>query len=252
MGKNKNRQDKPNDNPNEHDPSKEPSDMIVNDNGTTTQEEPQASDEPRDAWLDNAEDTTIDEPPNNQPTENNGETEIQSEHIETNTEETTMPETQPAKLEITQTTPPNVGQPQSIVRPAKTVASTLNELTNRYIAIARTGLNTSEKRKNSIGVLVKIADLVSKSHDRSVFDACLAFMVNCRSLLMGQNSIAVGVTEYAESQKVTRIIQFYTIFESLVESQMMKRRYTINLGHVRELFHNNTFVDWLSSKSKKQ
>ena len=155
-------------------------------------------------------------------------------------EEAPMPtELEPKKIETT--------APQTdAVAPKKTITTKFDSLATKYIALAKQGLRTNEQKKEAVKIFSEIAHVVTTSHDRAVFDACFSFMLKNRAILMGEPTVIGNVTAYADATKVNRIMQFYVVFTSLIEAKMLHRRYSINIGHIRDIFNNKQLADWIS------
>ena len=121
-------------------------------------------------------------------------------------------------------------------------------LTKKYIDLAKNGIQSEDVKKQAVGVLNDIVYLVTTSHDRAVFEACLSFFLSNRGIMMSEQTVIGSVSHYADPTKINRIVQFYVIFISLVESKILRKRYTININHVRDIFNNRKFAEWLADK----
>ena len=177
---------------------------------------------------------------------------IKSETIEEQpkTIELTKEETMPA-TEIKHQVVTPVEQPKSdkaIVTPKRTASTRFNELSKKYIALARNGVKTEEQKKQAVAILTDIVYLVTTSHDKSVFDTCLSFFLTNRAIMLSEQTVISSVTHYADQTKINRIVQFYVVFTSLVESKLLRKRYTININHVRDVFNNKQLAEWLTDK----
>lgn len=177
---------------------------------------------------------------------------IKSETIkeQPQTTELTKEETMTA-VEIKHQVITPVEQPESaktIVTPKRTASTRFNELAKKYIALARNGIKTEEQKKQAVAVLTDIVYLVTTSHDKSVFDTCLSFFLTNRAIMLSEQTVISNVTHYADQTKINRIVQFYVVFTSLVESKLLKKKYTININHVRDVFNNKQLAEWLTDK----
>ena len=144
--------------------------------------------------------------------------------------------------ETTQTEAPKV------VAPKKTATTRFLALTKNYMDLARNGIKTEDQKRQAVGILSDIVYLVTTSHDRSVFDACLSFFLSNRAIMLSEQTVVSSVSHYADPTKINRIVQFYVVFTSLVESKILRKRYTININHVRDIFNNKQFAEWLTDK----
>ena len=105
-----------------------------------------------------------------------------------------------------------------------------------------------EQKKQAVAILTDIVYLVTTSHDKSVFDTCLSFFLTNRAIMLSEQTVISSVTHYADQTKINRIVQFYVVFTSLVESKLLRKRYTININHVRDVFNNKQLAEWLTDK----
>ena len=157
--------------------------------------------------------------------------------------EPTMPEPTPIKSNVVV---PPVNKP--VVTPARTIGNRFTMLSREYITLANSGLTTVEKQKRAVELISDMAMLVTTSHDSAIFDECLGFMLKHRAIMLSEQTVLGHVTEYADANKVNRIVQFYVIFTALIESKLQHRRFTLNLNHVKDIFNNRQFVEWLALK----
>ena len=166
-------------------------------------------------------------------------------------EDPAMSETMPRKVE--QAEPPKQKpSAESIVAPKKTILTTLTSLVNKYSIIAKDGLITDDKKDDAVKILVDIYRLVSKAHDRSVFDSFYAFMYKNRGMMVSNVTILHGIikTKCINPAGMDNVIDFFVVFQSLVEAKSLNRRFTINLNHVRDIFKNKTLTEWLADQRK--
>jgi hypothetical protein len=128
----------------------------------------------------------------------------------------------------------------------------LLQMTQQYVAIAGQGLRDEANKQKAAELLLEISKYVIVSHDHSVYDAFLGFMLRNRAIMLSTRTVMNGVLDYVPNKdRVVQIVQLYVIFEALAESRMERTAYTINTNHVRDLFHNKDLADWLSEQKKK-
>lgn len=160
-------------------------------------------------------------------------------------EESSMPATEVKHQEVL---PAAQSESTATVTVKKTTADRFNLVARKYINIAKNGVSTEEQRREALLLLADMMQIVTTSHDRAVFDACFSFFLTNRGVMLSQQTVVGGVTKYVPESKVTKVIQFYVIFSSLVESKLLHKRYTINTNHVRDIFNNRQLGEWLSDK----
>ena len=163
----------------------------------------------------------------------------------TENKEETMPTTEVKHQEVTPAATPDT---TTVVTPKNVATRRFHLLTKKYIDLAKNGIQSEDVKKQAVGVLNDIVYLVTTSHDRAVFDACLSFFLSNRGIMMSEQTVIGSVSHYADPTKINRIVQFYVIFISLVESKILRKRYTININHVRDIFNNRKFAEWLADK----
>ena len=163
---------------------------------------------------------------------------------------TSEPKEEPAMPEQPATQPQQTEQaPKApIVSRPPTPADTLNRYTTDYVNLIQPGIKDETVHRKAVELLGKIATLVLSARDDIVFDAFFGFMMKHRSLMLNPQSIVQDLVRYCDKTKITRIVQFYVIFQSLVESKLMRTRYTLNIKGIRELFNNEHLANWLLSR----
>lgn len=174
---------------------------------------------------------------------------VEPEPIEEHKEEP-MPTTEVKHQEVTPAAPAQTAASATkpIVTPKDTATTRFNALSRKYITLARNGIKTEEQKKEAVDILSDIVFLVTTSHDRAVFDACLSFFLTNRAIMLSEQTVISSVSHYADQTKINRIVQFYVVFTSLVESKILRKRYTININHVRDVFNNRKLAEWLTDK----
>ena len=159
--------------------------------------------------------------------------------------EQVMPTTEVKHQEVV---PANPSAATTVVTPKRTATTRFQAVSKRYIELAKNGINTEEQKKEAVSIITDIVQLVTTSHDRTVFDACFSFFLSNRSIMLSPQTVIGNVTKYADQAKINRIVQFYVVFSSLVESKILRKRYNININHVRDIFNNKQFSEWLTDK----
>ena len=135
-----------------------------------------------------------------------------------------------------------------IVVPKNNAVTRFANLARNYITLAQHGLKSDEQKKQAVAILSDIVYLVTTSHDRAVFEACFSFFLANRAIMLSEQTVMGSVTHYADQTKINRIVQFYVVFTSLVETKLLRKRYTININHVRDVFNNRKLAEWLADK----
>ena len=136
--------------------------------------------------------------------------------------------------------------------PVSPAVAKFDEFANKYIETMDGDFITEENRKKAVMILTAMCNLVTTSSDIKVFDACYSFFLKNRAIMLVPEKVTDGLYNYADKTKVTKIVQFYVTFQSLIESRILGSRFTINTTTIRRLFNNDAFANWLILKSKKK
>ena len=169
---------------------------------------------------------------------------VEDKPIEIKKEEAPMPALTPVKpiAKVIATAEKAVSRPLSdpIIR--------LVNLTKAYIELVQPGIKLEENKKKAVELLTSIAQLVLSANSTDVFDAFYGFMMKNRSIMLSSQTIASNLVKYADKSKIVKITQFYVVFQSIVESKILKTRNTLNIATVRQLLGNDHLADWLLTK----
>jgi len=162
----------------------------------------------------------------------------------------------------TQTTvPPVVSTPEQPAKPVikqtsahmikKIVTNPLVEkfdsISKKYIDLMKSPAITAEIRKQAIVELANMANFVIMAKDNNVFDACFKFMLRERAIMLSPETVVDGINKFLPKDKITKVVQFYVTFQSLVESRILQTKFTLNVTGLRRLF-NDEFANWVISK----
>ena len=123
-----------------------------------------------------------------------------------------------------------------------------NAITDQYIAIMKKDVIGEEDRKKAISLLVIIIQNVLASTDVRIFDAFYQFMLKNRSVMLVPSVVTDGLYKYCDKGKIVKIMQTYVVFQSLVESQLLKSRFTLNATAIRRTLNNDALTNWLIMK----
>ena len=124
------------------------------------------------------------------------------------------------------------------------------DLADKYIAAATKASVSEDARKTSVVVFCSIAQYVTTASDPRVFDACFQFMVKNRALMLNPTAVAEGFYKYCDKTKITKVMQFYVTFQSLVQSKLLNEKFTLNPTTIRRTLNNNALANWLIVKAK--
>lgn len=130
------------------------------------------------------------------------------------------------------------------------VVQKFNEFADKYIAIMGKDSIAEEDRRKGVFALAAMCQYVLASTDNRVFDACYNFFMKNRAIMLVQDRVTDGLYKYGDKAKVTKIVQWYVTFQSLVESKLLKTRYTLNVTTIRRTFNNDALANWLIIKKK--
>jgi hypothetical protein len=185
------------------------------------------------------------------------ETAEEPEELAPAVEETPVVVTEPVKKE-TINKPVNKGilKVEMKAAPAKSVVSIpQTEGVVRFTAIGKkylelmTGVDHSdESRRRAIVVLTNMCNLVCSSNDPAVFDTCFRFFMENRKYMLAPSTVISGIEKVVEKSKIAKIVQFYTVFQTLVECKLLKSRFTLNITTIRRLLGNDALANWLIAK----
>ena len=132
--------------------------------------------------------------------------------------------------------------PQTVIK--------FNELADKYLSVMKKNGITEEDRQKAVMILSQIAQYVTMATDVRVFDACFKFMLKNRAIMLVPEVVMDGFYKYCDKSKITKITQFYVTFQSLVQSQILGDRFTINPTTIRRTFNNDALANWLILKKK--
>lgn len=125
-----------------------------------------------------------------------------------------------------------------------------NELADKYIEIMSKESIADEDRRKGIYTLTAICKYVLGTSDVKVFDACFSFFLKNRAIMLVPDVVTDGLFKFGDKAKVTQIVQWYITFQSLVESKLLKSRYSLNITTVRRVLGNDALANWLIIKKK--
>ncbi len=125
-----------------------------------------------------------------------------------------------------------------------------NALADKYIEVMGGDMIEEENRKKGVLILTSLCNYVLGSTDTKVFEACFTFFLKNRAIMLVPDRVTDGLYKYADRGKVTKIVQWYVTFQSLVESKILKTRYTLNVVTLRRTFNNDALANWIIIKKK--
>ncbi|MBR1987827.1 MAG: hypothetical protein IKA36_02185 [Clostridia bacterium] len=125
-----------------------------------------------------------------------------------------------------------------------------NALAQKYIDVMGKDMIEEEDRKKGVLVLTSLANYVLMSTDNRVFEACFTFFMKNRAIMLVPDRVTDGLYKYGDRTKVTKIVQWYVTFQSLVESKLLKSRFSLNVTTLRRTFNNDSLANWLVIKKK--
>ena len=125
-----------------------------------------------------------------------------------------------------------------------------NELAEKYIGFMKNETITEDDRRRAVYILTSICQYVLSSSDKRVFDACYQFFLKNRAIMLVVDRVTDGLYKFADKEKVTKIVQWYVTFQSLVESKLLKSRFSLNVTTIRRVFNNDELTNWLILKKK--
>ena len=125
-----------------------------------------------------------------------------------------------------------------------------NELADKYIEIMGKESIADEDRRKGIYILTAICKYVLGTSDVKVFDACFSFFLKNRAIMLVPDVVTDGLFKFGDKAKVTQIVQWYITFQSLVESKLLKSRYSLNVTTIRRVLGNDALANWLIIKKK--
>ena len=125
-----------------------------------------------------------------------------------------------------------------------------NALAQKYIDVMGKDMIEEEDRKKGVLVLTSLANYVLMSTDNRVFEACFTFFMKNRVIMLVPDRVTDGLYKYGDRTKVTKIVQWYVTFQSLVESKLLKSRFSLNVTTLRRTFNNDALANWLVIKKK--
>ena len=125
-----------------------------------------------------------------------------------------------------------------------------NKLTEQYITLMRNEAIGDDERRKAVLLLTAIGNHVIMSSDTRVFEACFSFFLKNRAIMLVPERVTDGLYKFVDKAKVTKLIQWYITFQSLVESKLLKINFTLNLTTIRRTFNNDALANWLIIKKK--
>ena len=125
-----------------------------------------------------------------------------------------------------------------------------NKLTEQYIELMRNEAVGDDERRKAVLLLTAIGNHVIMSTDTRVFEACFSFFLKNRAIMLVPERVTDGLYKFVDKSKVTKLIQWYITFQSLVESKLLKINFTLNLTTIRRTFNNDALANWLIIKKK--
>lgn len=123
-----------------------------------------------------------------------------------------------------------------------------NAIANKYLEIMKSGKIDDESRRRALITLSNMANHVCMTADPAVFDTCFRFFMENRSIMLAQSTVVSGIEKAVEKSKIAKILQFYTVFQTLVECKLLGSRFTLNVTTVRRLLNNDALANWLIAK----
>lgn len=124
------------------------------------------------------------------------------------------------------------------------------ELADKYIDIMSKESIADEDRRKGVYTLTALCKYVLSSSDTKVFDACFSFFLKNRAIMLVPDRVTDGLYKFGDKAKVTQIVQWYVTFQSLVESKLLKTRFSLNVTTIRRVFGNDALTNWLIIKKK--
>lgn len=185
-------------------------------------------------------------------------TETPAEEVEDKQEEVKKEET-PVVEEKKEVKPiPTKGvlivEKKTVTAPAEKVipesVQKFNALAQKYIEVMGKDMIEEEDRKKGVLILTSLANYVLLSTDNRVFEACFTFFMKNRRIMLVSDRVTDGLYKYGDRTKVTKIVQWYVTFQSLVESKLLKSRFSLNVMTLRRTFNNDALGNWLVIKKK--
>lgn len=125
-----------------------------------------------------------------------------------------------------------------------------NDLADKYIAIMSANSLSEEDRLKAVRILTSMGQYVIMSSDTRVFDACATFFRKNRAIMLVTERVTDGLYQYADKNKVTKLIQWYVTFQNFVEAKLMGTNFALNTTTIRRTFNNDALANWLIVKNK--
>lgn len=160
-------------------------------------------------------------------------------------EEPKKPQTNKGILRVEKKATP-VRAAVSVPKTAGVVA--FDALAARYLATMKPGRIDDEARRRALITLANMCNHVCMSNDPAVFETCFRFFMENRSIMLAQSTVIAGIEKAIDKAKIAKVLQFYTVFQSLVESKLLNNKYTLNITTIRRLLGNDALANWLIAK----
>ena len=123
-----------------------------------------------------------------------------------------------------------------------------NAIAKKYLSVMKPGHIDDEARRMALISLANMCNLICMTSDPAVFDTCLRFFLENRSIMLAQSTVVAGIEKAVDKSKIAKILQFYTVFQTLVECKLLNSRFTLNITTIRRLLGNDALANWLIAK----
>ena len=123
-----------------------------------------------------------------------------------------------------------------------------NAIAKSYLDTMKPGRIDDEARRRALVILANMSNHVTMSTDPAVFDTCFRFFMENRSIMLAQSVVISGIEKAIDKAKITKVLQFYTVFQTLVECKLMNNRFNLNITTIRRVLGNDAIANWLIAK----